>query len=734
MWRSLTAFFRKPPVVLVKLLTIGSAAAFPLLVFHLFSGDVPPASTTSTPRSQTPPTIITSPSGWVDITPSPVDSRYLNPWTPALEEEFRLRANEVIRHYAGQNFGNTTDENEKRSYPKAMFNFLAGNRVEALAFLQREDDQAKEHRHTAGIDYYYSFTLKGQIRKYFFFGSFLDPHYRQRMFDGAKAWTAEDPYDRPHPLYASGDGGGKDWSIRKRGGWVDKRNTDNLRAMREVAVYLMAEETGNEQVRQLYKQKLQRYVRSLYHIGMGEWDSSTYHGHTFAAYLNLYDFARDPEVKLLGKAALDWLSASAAVKYYRGGFAGPNKRDPAGSNYVLSADSARLFWLYFGDAPIPNLKPEVDSIHLITSAYRPPQAVVALARKRFPRPVELLSTKPVYENWKPGQAENPAYWETTYFGRTYQMGSVVSAFSDQDVGPFKLIAANSKRGVDYFVANTGTDWVKPGKNPGDQIGQFRNLLIWLRPASGEPFFFQLPKSAKTEVKGCSVASTSQKGGGSTSQIVKGRDGAKTTGTSSSGSAAAPVVSPSPSNTSRDRATRKLASTNPPSCVWFVKLEATWVAIYPINLSPYTTVTIPEKRFADEYRNEIIWKATATPGKYTGFALEVGELDTHGSYEAFKQTVLSRTQLQLGGLVNGTVQLVDVNGDRLRLSHNPKTELPIVARNGVWYDWLKSRDLYQPVDGSSPISLGWRTGKLRIEAGGLAFETNVFAENQTASPE
>jgi hypothetical protein len=141
MWRSFAAFLRKPPILLVKLLTIGSAAVFPLLVFHLFSKDVPSASTISTPRSQTPPTIITNPSGWVDITPSPVDPRYLNPWTPALEEEFRVRANEVIRQYAGQNYGNTTDENEKRSYPKAMFDFLAGNRVEALAFLQREDDQ-----------------------------------------------------------------------------------------------------------------------------------------------------------------------------------------------------------------------------------------------------------------------------------------------------------------------------------------------------------------------------------------------------------------------------------------------------------------------------------------------------------------------------------------------------------------------------------------------------------------
>lgn len=728
MRRSWSVLNKAPVSLFIKLLTIGSAAALPFLLFHLFSRDIRPAATISTPRLQTPPTIITTASGTVNITPSPMDERYLNPWTPALEEEFQQRANQVIRYYANKNYGNTTSENEKRSYPKAMFDFLAGNRVESLAFLQREDDQAKEHRHTAGIDYYYSFTLKGQIRKYFFFGSFLDSRYRQRMFDGAKAWTAQDPYDRPHPLYGNGDGSGKDWSISKRGGWVDKRNTDNLRAMREIAVYLMAEETGNETVRQLYKQKIERYVRSLYHIGMGEWDSTTYHGHTFAAYLNLYDFARDPEVKLLSKAALDWLSASAAVKYYRGGFGGPSKRDPAGSNRVFRSDSARLFWLYFGDAPQPNPDPEVDSIHAITSAYRPPQAVVALAHKRFPRPVELLSTKPIYENWKPGADEKPAYWETTYFGRTYQMGSVVAAFSDRDVAPFKLLASNAQRGVDYFVANIGKDWVKPGKNPGDQIGQFRNLLIWLRPASEEAFLFQLPRSAKTEVAGCDAAS----GKGVKEPSRKGKASLDQS-TSTSNVAKLPATQSPPSNlpetTSRVRAiappkSKPKNSTTPAQCTWFIKLEETWLAVYPINLQPYTSVTIPEKRFADEYRDEVTLKAMTIPGKQAGFALEVGELGTHGSYAAFKQAVMSRSQLQTKGLVNGSVQLVGMTGDRLRLTHNSHNDLPIVSRNGDRYDWQKSLDLYKPTEGNFPISLGWKTGNLRIEAGGLAFETSL----------
>ncbi|NJO20353.1 MAG: hypothetical protein HC838_10380, partial [Spirulinaceae cyanobacterium RM2_2_10] len=512
--------------------------------------------------------------GWRSRFP-PDDPALSNAWPPALEAEFRQRAEQAIAHYADTDYGNTHSENEKRSYAIAMLDFLAGNRDRALNFLQAEDVEAEVHAHTEGIDYYYSFTLKHQIRKYFLLGAELDPDYRQRMYAGAKAWTAEDPNRRPHPVYGMGDGSGSDWDIRRRGRWVDSRNTDNLRAMREVAVYLMAEETGNEATRQLYKQKLQRYVWALYHIGMGEWDSETYHGHTFAPYLNLYDFARDPEVKAIAKAALDWLSVSAAVKYYRGGWAGPVKRDKGSSNVVYGAPAARFFWLYFGDTVQPNPRPERDVLHAITSRYRPPLAAVALARRQFERPVEILATKPVYENWKPDADEQPGYWETQYFGQTYQLGSVASPRPDGDVGPFKLLATNTARGVDYFIANTGEPLNSRGKHPGDQIGQFENLAIWLRPGDGRLFGFQIPQTAVAE-------------------IVDG--------------------------------------------IWFFRLEQTWLAVRPINLAAYQSVPWPDHGYARGYEAEQALQAAMTAGSYAGFALEVGEPATHETYENFKRQV------------------------------------------------------------------------------------------------
>jgi hypothetical protein len=77
------------------------------------------------------------------------------------------------------------------------------------------------------------------------------------------------------------------------------------------------------------------------------------------------------------------------------------------------------------------------------------------------------------------------------------MGSLAGTFPDGDVAPFKLMAFNQDKRGGFFVANTCQNGVKPGQKSRDEIGQYRNLLIWLRPAD-QAFFWQLPKTAKVE--------------------------------------------------------------------------------------------------------------------------------------------------------------------------------------------------------------------------------------------
>lgn len=533
-----------------------------------------------------------------------------------------------------------------------MIDFLAGNQQKAISFLQSEDADAKSHVHTLGIDFYSGFTLKGQVRKYFYFGKYLDPAYRQRMKQAMQIWTEVDPLTRRFPnrqqFWAN--------STDNCDSWVDCRNTDNLKAMREVAVYLFAEETGNEATRKLYKERIIRNVRTLYNIGQGEWDSENYLGHALTTYVNLYDFARDPEVKSVAKSALDWFLTSGALKYWRGGFGGPSKRDYSGGNCVWCSLATHELGLYFGDSPQTDPKPSPDSVHLITSSYRPPSAVVALARKQFQKPVELLNSKPTYENWKPGGDAAPEFYETLYFGNTFQLGTLAQG-SGGDWNGFKMMTYNSQRGVDYFIAATGTDPTKISSSSvgGDNIAQYRNLVIWLNNQPKVPFQFFLPKSAKIE--------------------------------------------------------RNLGVT-------FIRYEKTWLALTPINLKIEGVNTAATEKIREKYPDDQILTAVGNGGTESGFALEIGENETHGDWNQFQQSVLAKSRLNVSQIKDGIVEYQGVSR-KVKLQY--QKGLPKVWRNGSFHDWQNHYTVYQNAQGSkTPIYQGWKQGQIEVAAGGYKF--------------
>lgn len=569
-------------------------------------------------------------------------------WTQKMEAEFQVRSQQAIKKFAGRNYGSTAFENEKRSYPIAMMDFLAGNQKKAIAFLQAEDADADMNAHTLGIDFYSSFTLKGQVRKYFYFGKYLDPSYRQRMKKAMAILTQKDPITRtfnsPRRFWIKSTDNCKTW--------VDCRNTDNLKAMRKVAVYLFAEEAGNEETRNIYKERIRRNVRTLYQIGQGEWDSETYLGHTITAYINLYDFAQDAEVKSIAKSALDWYFTSGALKYWRGGFGGPSKRDYSRGNCVWCSLAAHELGLYFGDSPLADPEPSPDQVHLITSSYRPPLAVVALARKQFKKPLELLNSKPTYETWKPGGDAAPHFYETLYFGHTFQLGTLAQG-SGGDWNGFKMMAFNQGRGVDYFIAATGTNSrISTSSVGGDNVAQYRNLVIWLNDKPLVPFQFFLPKSA----------------------LIETRKG-----------------------------------------VTFIRYEKTWLALTPINLQIQGVNLTATQEIQPRYPNDQIMTAVGTGKTVTGFALEVGEKEIYKSWENFKQSVVSKSRLNLEQINRGEVEYQGVFG-KVKLQYQ-SVGLPKVWRNGLQHNWRQHFAVYQSADGNkSPIYQGWKEGKLRIEAG------------------
>lgn len=602
------------------------------------------------------------------VTPASVPDALRNSWPAELEREFQTRADAILRAQAAGKMpgGNTYFENEKRSYGLLMAHALAGNRREALKHLQAEDAQAKEwHRETAGIDFYACFTLKHQVRKYFYFGPQLDPAYRQRMFDGARRWTERDPLRRPHYAFKQR---GPGWGPDVMNSWVDVRSTENLFLMRNAAVYLFAEETGNEATRQTYKRILLNYAAALYRVGMGEWDSENYHGHSIAPLLGLYDFAKDAEVRAAAKACLDFVAATGAVKYWRGGFNGPTKRD-YNHTQPFGGSAASMLWVWFGDAPEVEHAWESDEVHALTSAYRPPLAVVNLARKEFTRPVEVLASKAHYEATTRNELDRgPRHLETHYFGETFQFGSLIDGTSPgtTDVNGFKVLAFDSKLGVTALQCVPGPDpafvgsarYVEGKVHGPNWVGQNRNAAIWLVRGGDAPWVWLVPETVGVEV-------------------AEG--------------------------------------------VTFMRAERTWVALRPINLA--APFTVDEKLTADVVRSELgtghqVVSARGTGGAYCGFAIEIGE---GVAYDTFKRAVLDKARLDASQAADGTVSFVASDGRGVGLKVSGVAAE--VTKDGKTHDQAAHARLLFGGD-HSPIRHEWLGGTLTVEAGGARFSCTV----------
>ena len=626
---------------------------------------------------------------------APPAERFRNPWPAGWEAEFQTRRRRTLAALADRPVspGNTYFENEKRTYGYLIARAVAGDpavRAQAIADLQREDAQAQSwHAHTAGIDFYAAFTLKHQTRKYFLLGDRLEPSYRRRMFDGATAWTARDPLRRPHPAHEPGKSG---WGPDAKNSWVDVRSTDNLWLMRTSSVYLFAEETGNEETAALYKDRLLAYAAKLYRTGMGEWDSENYLGHDLPGLLNLYDFARDPDVKLAAKACLDWLACTGAVKYRRGAFGGPTKRD---YNHVqpFGGSAARMLWCWFGDAPeavafAPDADWESDEVHPFTSSYRPPAAAVALARKRFAAPVTLFCAKPVYHaTTAPDSADPPAYLETHYFGETFQLGTLPCGTPPSgargesgDVSGFKLLADDDDLGAVAVQGVPGPDPLfvgspvyKPGKVAAEnRVAQDGPLALWLCADGRAPWRWVVP----------------------------------------------------------DAAAVSFAETDAGDAVAFLKFDGAWVALRPLGCSAPRLDDAATAAVAGgeqpRFPGHRVLAATGAGGDHCGVAVEVGEPATHGDFAAFRTAALA-AEVDVTELDAGVVRYKTPAGRWLGLHWNDDPHDLGVWRNGVRHDWsAHAASLYRAAEGSAaaPIAAAWGGGTLTVTAGDRRFRGTV----------
>ncbi len=639
--------------------------------------------------------------------PRAVDSSLMNPvHSEQWLEAYRARADLYLNHAKAEPLKfNTFFENEKKAYGLAMSQILAGDSGNALSKLIEQDHQRGEwHKETDGIDYYACFTIKHQMRKYFYFGEMFPSEYKKQMFSGAKKWTEKDPLRRPHYAHQPGKQG---WGPDAKNSWVDVRTTDNLTLMRNTSVYLMAEETGNLDVAKIYHKKIQDFVVAMYRTGNGEWDSENYLGHTFAPIFNTHDFAKDKDIRALSKAQIDWIAAAMAVKYFRGAANGPTKRD-YNNMHPFGGSLAEMGWVLFG-APTNPHHHGWDEVHVFTSSYIPPPAIVNLGTNNFDRPRELLNSKPPYSesqdgNWK----TQPSAHETYYIGHTFEFGSLAQGTSTDggDESGFKIMAEDGERGVIDIQGMPGFNPRMPGSpvyRSGvvagqNRVAQFRNTAIWLVTNPDAPWFLVLPNKVGIEIE-------------------------------------------------KDTT--------------FLKGEKTWFALQPINMPPFAqdpeltkmvqfelkkekknvivkdeatgaekkrkqVVMVEKKRWTE---HQVISSKGAGKGSFSGFAIEIGEQQTHGSYEQFKKNILSSSKLQIESLDKGIVSYTSPNNTSVKMEWGDQLSNFKVWRNGDLHDWTIHgqyvwREAGKGKEGLIHQEWGQKGGTLTVNAGGKTFECSV----------
>ena len=142
--------------------------------------------------------------------------------------------------------------------------------------------------------------------------------------------------------------------------------------------------------------------------GHGEELSPTYAKYTLGPILSLYNFCSDPDLRHRAKLTLDAMLIRRACFFFKGHTAGMIQRS-YGQFHKANNDGG-FMWLYVGG---PENLGGTSSIGFALSDYRPPEVVAELAHDR----------DQTYEQISSVMRNGITEWLTTYFDRTYAIGS-----------------------------------------------------------------------------------------------------------------------------------------------------------------------------------------------------------------------------------------------------------------------------------------------------------------------
>jgi len=216
-------------------------------------------------------------------------------------------------------------------------------------------------------------------------------------------------------------------AARVENNWLHTTGTENHQVMWRAATVVLSSYRDAQKVQG--KSWLKEYVRNLYHYGQGEWDSSTYLMFDLNGFLNIYDFSKDEECRLLAKAALDWFVTAYALKYVNGMHTGPKER--GWTDRAVASITDETGWLWWGSTAAVGEEQARNfryAMHAVTSGYRPNAVLCRIAQRQLPKlPFESRDSKPNYWQGLDGPPQKPAggvSQESLYVARDYTLGTM----------------------------------------------------------------------------------------------------------------------------------------------------------------------------------------------------------------------------------------------------------------------------------------------------------------------
>jgi len=408
------------------------------------------------------------------------------------------------------------------------------------------------------------------------------------------------------------------------------------------------------------KKWIMGWSKTIYEVGVSEWNSSTYGMYNIGAWFALYDWAEDAEVKLAAKAVLDYYACELALHYTQGITGGYESRNGSGYESIVTW-SDYLGWLWFGESPKKILLSGGQNVAAATcvyaaaSTYRPPMTAVKIGKKKLTKDAMYYNSKGEYSYNNPSAVK-----QTFYIGKTYTLGAAYLPYGGftgtgnqfqcwkfvGKVAPDTSVVAKTANLVVGYGSGASKNAL--GRQPWDQFVHHKNVLIQMT---------KVPLNCTTLTNSVQALVNQWK-----IDYVEDIDQRFPTESYKNNSSYVNANGLNGTSSSYMAVWKKNAtvSTVTNSNILFFTMDSNYLAVRSIAQSAPTLTTV-----TDNYN--IV--DAVSQGNICGLIIEIGSKLDYASFTAFQNNIITNASLDKVNIATGRLVYTSAVGDIIDVQYN-----------------------------------------------------------------